>query len=178
MLKLGKILSTIFLGALGVIAALPIIGWIILFISMLLSPNPPKPKVKYGEFPFKIEYEINGEKKLIEDSVVCEFDGIGWDEAHGKFHKWKWYLKSGNSTDVVIFSEINSSFHIYYYVGSPEYYMGDVNENEQYALHSPGFWNNGDGKYLDNRGLTKYGIKLINWEHSSPIVNEFNIKSA
>ncbi len=176
MLKLGKILLTVAWGALGVFVVPPIVVWIIFFIVTLLSPNPPKPKVKYGEFPFKIEYEINGEKKLIKDSVICEFDGIEWNESRGKFRKWKWHLKSGNSTDLVIFSKINSTFHIYYYVGSPEYYMGDVNKNEQYALYSPGFWNNGDGRYLDNRDLTKYGIKLINWEYSSPIVNKFNMK--
>ena len=50
------------------------------------------PEIRYGEFPFRLEYEINGERFVIEDTVICEFDGIGWNEAQGKFRKWKDYL--------------------------------------------------------------------------------------
>ena len=35
----------------------------------------PEPQIKYGEFPCKLTYEINGEIKTIEDTIICEFDG-------------------------------------------------------------------------------------------------------
>ena len=58
--------------------------------------NPPLPEIKYGEFPFRLEYEINGQRVVVEDTIVCEFDGIGWNGTMGeKYRKWKTYLASG-----------------------------------------------------------------------------------
>lgn len=57
---------------------------------MLLTPNPPEPQITYGEFLFKLECEINGDKKTVEDTVMREYDGIGWNEGSGKYRKWKW----------------------------------------------------------------------------------------
>ena len=65
-----------------VITAVVILSpWILLWG---LFPNPPKPEIKYGEFDFKLVYEIDGEMQTIEDTVICEFDGFNFDEANGK----------------------------------------------------------------------------------------------
>ena len=37
-----------------------------------LPPNPPKPKIKYGEFKFKMIYSVDGKTKEISDVIVCE----------------------------------------------------------------------------------------------------------
>ncbi|MGC3014791.1 hypothetical protein ACPTH2_17305, partial [Enterococcus faecium] len=36
---------------------------------------PPLPEITYGEFPFSLEYEIDEERILIEDTVIAEFIG-------------------------------------------------------------------------------------------------------
>jgi len=36
---------------------------------------PPEPEITYGEFPFRLEYEIDGERFVIEDVVIVEFMG-------------------------------------------------------------------------------------------------------
>ena len=59
------------------------------------APNPPKPEIKYGEFPFVFVYELDGEIKTIEDTIVCEYDGIQWTNSGNKKRKWKSHLKSG-----------------------------------------------------------------------------------
>ena len=55
----------------------------------------PKPEITYGEFPCVLTYEVNGEIKVIEDVIVCEFDGFEAANEAGKYRKWKTYLKSG-----------------------------------------------------------------------------------
>ena len=58
--------------------------------------NPPKPKITYGEFPFRLTYELDGEIKVIEDTVICEFDGFESRGTAGRYRIWKTSLKSGN----------------------------------------------------------------------------------
>ena len=48
------------------------------------APNPLKPEITYGEFPFTLTYELDGEIKTIEDVVVCEYDGIEWTNSGNK----------------------------------------------------------------------------------------------
>ena len=36
----------------------------------------PEPKIKYGEFPFVLTYEVDGEIRVIEDTIVCEYEGL------------------------------------------------------------------------------------------------------
>ncbi|MFA8307240.1 YdgA family protein, partial [Paenibacillus alvei] len=52
------------------IVALP---WILIYVGLQLQPDPPRPEITYGEFPFKLVYEINGERKVIQDTVICEY---------------------------------------------------------------------------------------------------------
>ena len=56
----------------------------------------PRPEITYGEFPFTLTYELDGEIKTIEDTIICEFDGFEAIGESGKYRKWKTYLKSGN----------------------------------------------------------------------------------
>ena len=54
-----------------------------------IYPEPPKPKIKYGEFDFTFVYEMDGEIRSIEDTIICEFDGFQIDEGRGKTRRWK-----------------------------------------------------------------------------------------
>ena len=68
--------------------------WIMLAVGLWLSPAPPKPEITYGEFGFKLAYELDSELRTIEDTVICEFDGFNIDEARGKTRRWKECFKN------------------------------------------------------------------------------------
>ena len=53
-----------------------LIVFIIIFsLSACKKGYESAPQITEGEFPFVLEYEINGERHIIEDTVVCKFDG-------------------------------------------------------------------------------------------------------
>ena len=66
--------------AIVIYLALP---WLLISIGIQLQPNPPRPEITFREFPFRLEYEINGERKIIKDTLICQFDGFGSDEGQG-----------------------------------------------------------------------------------------------
>ena len=68
--------------------------WIALWFGLAISPNPPKPEISYGEFPFQLTYELNDETKIIKDVAICKFDGYGKRTEAGQSRKWKVNLKS------------------------------------------------------------------------------------
>ncbi|MDR9852289.1 hypothetical protein RJP21_01590 [Paenibacillus sp. VCA1] len=161
-----------------VLVAYLALPWILIFLGIHLGPNPPHPEITHGEFPFRLEYEINGERKVIRDTLICEFDGFGADEGRGKYRKWKTRLASGNERITLL--EINQTQEIYYSPGSPNYYMGDLESNEEYRHGFPdALIIEQDGRFTSNRLiradelLDKYHIKLISWEPSPPIKNTF-----
>ena len=73
----GKIFLIIGIVLLSVII---LVGAFYLFVLsgaiFMFNSNPPAPEITYGEFPIKVTCEINGEIKVIEDTVICEFDGF------------------------------------------------------------------------------------------------------
>ena len=71
--------------------------WIMLAISSIFSKEPPKPKETYGEFPFKLVYEINDKQISVEDVLVIEYVGVGYNEAMGKYNRWKTYYKNAEA---------------------------------------------------------------------------------
>ncbi|CAM3016916.1 hypothetical protein PASE110613_12560 [Paenibacillus sediminis] len=156
--------------------------WILIFIGIQSQPNPPRPEITYGEFPFRLEYEIKGERKVIQDTLICEFDGFGADEGRGKYRKWKQRLASGNvSGDFVILEKLNELEKIGFYPGSADYYMNDSEWYKENNSSFPNAWlvknEKGDVSgedYLEEDQLfEKYHIKLISWEPSPPIKNSF-----
>ena len=51
-----------------------VVSMLPLFIISIGAPAPPAPEITYGEFPFRLEYEIEGERFVIEDTLIAEFD--------------------------------------------------------------------------------------------------------
>ena len=164
--------------------------WVMIYLGIPLLPNPPKPEITYGEFPFRLVYEINGEKKVVEDTYVCEYAGIGMDEGQGKYRKWKQYLASGK--ELLILLEVDNPValrsnrkvvrqEIYYPIGGARYFMGDMKEDEKYTQILPNAcyyekYDDGStssGIIRANELLEKFKIKLISWDCSQPIKNIF-----
>jgi hypothetical protein len=147
------------------------------------------PEIEYGEFPFRIVYEINGTTHEIEDAIVARYSGI-----HAGNKNWSTSLKSGDSKRIDIFSDsnvpsvftsgrINDRIDIWLDQGSAAYYMGDnrgyrtepnIMYSETYRL-SP----NGTGTNTVTRSLTieqlseHFGIEITTWSFSEPIRNRF-----
>ena len=102
--------------------------------------NPPKPGITYGEFPFRLTYELNGEIKVIEDTIIAEFDGFSTPTSAGIYRVWKTRLKSGNERltllDLRPLNEINEfgqmMLEIYFYYRNGEYQRSCYRQQQCY----------------------------------------------
>ncbi|MBR1443514.1 MAG: hypothetical protein IJ583_08280 [Firmicutes bacterium] len=162
------------------------IFWFAIGGGILLMPDPPEPLIKYSEFPFVLEYEKNGEHFKIEDTVICEYNGIGANEGRGKYLKWKSYLKKHNNDEIIlyekdntkiVFAPCNSDNAAIYMGGETFYGNGSVND---LTYPFPGAWyicDEGDHELIieinEKKLFEEYGIKLTYIETSEPITNEF-----
>lgn len=160
--------------------------WVLLFISTLLEPSPPKPEIRYGEFPFRLVYELNGEQIIIEDTIICEYGGIGMNAGHGKHRTWKFHLLSSGeevpNLGIVILADADKAIHMN--IGGPYFYMGDWEmvykwqeipeikefDNTFRMIPTVGL---GGGVIRGNDLYEKYGIRVIEWTHAPPIENSF-----
>lgn len=158
------------------ILGLLILPWALLFIGIALSPAPPRPEITYGEFPFRLEYEINDERHVIEDTLICKYGGIGMNEAVGKYHKWKEKLASGNKRVTLL--KISDNQEIYYPIGSADYYMGAYKGvKDESAIYNASLYTTFKKGYsaelIDAEELfNKYNIKIISFDHAQPIANK------
>ena len=166
---------------------------IVTLIVMFSIPAPDKPVIRYGEFPFRLVYEIDGERHVIEDTIICQYDGFALDGS-GKYRKWKTRLASGEGTNDYITLLNNEVGHAVMSAGRARVYMGcmihemdnwerrelrkelreagisDVNseisvfEVDEYGRRR---------RLREEELLEKYNIKIIEWTHSPPIKNTF-----
>ncbi len=156
----------------------------------------PAPQITEGEFPFVLEYEMDGQRYIIEDTVVCSFDGYDLSDPFPFIdYSRSWYqsLKSGeeqkrlileldkNTESVLTKGRINTESNVNLFYGSGGYYLGDpedskrvpcINYVEEYkttekVIHY-------EVTKLTNEQLEEYfGIKIVRFEFSSPIENRF-----
>lgn len=149
-----------------IIFAIQILPWALIFVGMVCEPNPPAPEIKYGEFPLKIEYSINGEQFVVEDTIICEYDGIGMNEGVGKYRKWKNTFASGKK-QLILFEEegINENYicedrhnvvtTVFFDFGSGGYYMGELDDGIQQSPSA--IWTIKDeGKNIGERNEKSY----------------------
>jgi len=167
----------------------------ILFWIFIGTPAPPTPEITYGEFPFRIEYEIDGERFVFEDVLIAEFlYSSGGTLLSNPQRIWDTRLDSEgerepNSTRTYdpkkfLFME-TENLSITFNPGLAEFYMGDLGSNEGRTYISIGpnisVRTVTDGKvnveyFLSDKAfevLAKHGITLISWETAKPIVNSF-----
>ncbi|MBP1903456.1 hypothetical protein J2Z32_000068 [Paenibacillus turicensis] len=152
--------------------------WLLIGLGGLLEDDPPVPEITYAEFPVRLEYEVNGQKKVVTDTVICEYDGVGWNEGQGKHRKWKRRLASGHER--IFLEKIDESTGIYYAPRTAEYYMNDLKDYvvggglfPDALLYKKGGEPREFSIISADELLEKYKIKLIKWEDSPPIKNSF-----
>jgi len=156
---------------------------VVLFVLQIYLPREDAPQVRYGEFPFKLEYEINGEYYCVEDILVCEFDGFEYSLGQGmSVRTWKVYTK-GTGEPVVVLLEPDEDTTIYFAVGGSWHYMGDYRNSP--TPTTPSSFPDAHVEYRRSDGGTsggyfeadelyeRYAIKLLNFEHAQPIENSF-----
>ena len=152
--------------------------WIAIYSGAWRQPDIPAPTIKYGEFPFRLVYSIDGEIFVVEDIYVAEFEGFGWNVAHGHYRMWNGYIAGTGEDKVPVLVDGNK--RIYFSVGSARYYMDDefIPFEEPFVpmlLLVEWLDIGGGGTSIsapENLGEI-YNIELIEWELSSPIVNSF-----
>ena len=81
------------------------------------------PKITEGEFPFVVEYELNGDKYVISDTVCCAFDGYDKSNAFSFIdysRTWHATLNSGNEDKrlLIEFPENRGHSSIYFLISS------------------------------------------------------------
>ncbi len=156
------------------------------------------PNITEGQFPFYIEYIYNDETYKYHDAVVCNY--VGLEDNHGwsmpqKIRVWESCLQSSGEQykDILIIDRYqeksiftkgrtNLCSFVYLCFGSADYYMG---EEKYFGICEPCFYyyesfeNNsgtvsGERTILTDEQLEKYfGIKIVRFETSSPIKNEY-----
>jgi hypothetical protein len=152
--------------------------WIAIYLGIQSEPNPPSPTTKYGEFPFRLEYEIDGKRMVIQDTLICEYDGVGADEGRGKYRKWKQRLASGE--DRLTLLKLDENKEIIFPPGDAQYYMGDRDDTSmEQTLFPNALLLKKEGRITieelisADQLLDEYNIKLISWNSSEPIKNSF-----
>ena len=186
----AKILFKTIIGSFA-IGGMAFVVMVILLIR-LLSP-PPTPGTTHGEFSFRLEYEIDGERFVIEDTLIAEYI-----RSHGRnvidpaFRVWstsfldgsltyeeswfRWSLRIKTTDEVVI------RFH----PGHASYFMNDFiygwrgnrNARSLYRFWSPVIsftFSDGDVEIFVQTSdyvadaLYEHGIILIDWWYTPPI---------
>ncbi len=177
--------------------------WMMLTVGLWLSPTPPKPEITYGEFDFKLVYEIDGEMQTIEDTIICEFDGFNIDEANGKTRRWKEKFKNEQDNELYAFRveqidnpEFNEykngrkpdynqivlknidHYKVLLRVADAEYFLGEPDDKTPSPIEpSIQVYDKSICYYKDPKQseefLKPHNFKVISWECDEPIKNTF-----
>ena len=190
-----KILKRILIGIVIGIAIIILVGRLFSMIDLfsLLFGGQKYPEIQKAEFPFIVEYVMDGETYIIEDIVVCEFDGF--DGMLPNHRCWSSYLKSGNETkcelireenskSVLKSSRVNELSRLVLDYGSAEYYMDDPQGNSMIDKEATFEYRENwkvsekvtdvEHTKLNAKQLRKYfNIEIIRFEFSKPIKNKF-----
>ncbi len=156
----------------------------------------PAPQITEGEFPFVLEYEMNGQRYLFEDVVVCTFEGYDLSNPFPFIpysRSWNASLKSGeeekrliiefdeNTESALVSGRINLESSVILYYGSGGYYLGDPESADRKpCINYVGKYQTGPKETTVTVTALTYeqleelfGIKIIRFEFSSPIENTF-----
>ncbi len=180
--------NSIFVYLIGTASILLTIG-VLINILFYTGEKPKEPVVKSGDFPFKLVYEVEGERYTIEDTLLIRYEGIGYDaESLEYFNQWNRIYKSeldillpnpsyaDNKFYIKLYSGHNDgigSIDICFDLGSSDYYMG-IEEDESSFQTQPGdIYIYPSFQVLSENELSeKHGIKIIEKYVSSPINTE------
>lgn len=177
---MNKTLKAIILAIAGIIL-LPALLIGMSFKQLFRGSAPHAPKIKYGEFPFKLVYEVNGERITVEDTLICKYDGNVWNEGLGKQRKWRSYLASNKEERSIQLMELSDHTKIYYSTDRPAYYMGDGKKTKYQNDPFNGVFAVGPSSSrlhgMAIKDMLEYlNIVLIEWEIAPPIENSIQSK--
>ena len=140
-----------------------------------LFDRPGKPKIKHGEFPFELVYEYNGQQFTVNETIICDYEGISFFLEGGNSREWNCYITNNDDYGRYYLDETK---HPTLYIQMPlyaEYYMGALDVGVEYATPYIFFTDNSTGTtYYEQDLMDVVGAKIISWELSSPL--EGNIK--
>lgn len=152
------------------------------------TPAPPVPGITYGEFPFRFEYEVEGENFTIEGTVIAEFEYSVRGDAMMRAHRiWNTTIINDGKENSInerrfLLKQIDD-ISITFTPGLAEYFMGDLDNTPDNPLYlSPRIIIRDPATpqiltqvYLEDAYelLAEHGITLISWEHEPPIRNSF-----
>ena len=136
-----------------------------------------KPTITEAEFDFYIEYELDGERIVIDETYKAHYVGnggyTGTKERHysgqlGDFEE--------DSRMVTIKQEAAGRIEINTNIFA-DYMMGDA-EDHDYFTYDPFepqllYYDAMEQEYSDAETLLEHGAKLISWEYPEPIENSF-----
>ena len=171
------------------LVGLPFAG--LLIVGLFVTPAPLMPIITYGEFPFRLEYKVSGERFVIEDVVVAEFEASRRGNATARARRiWTTRLRDGDmsplrNSDLVM--KHGENIRITFRPGLAEYYMGDLGEGTTVQNPSIGFqpritvsipagsiFISEHIRVEDAHDILKtHGIMLICWKYTPPIENRF-----
>lgn len=101
--------------------------------GLYVLEEPAKPVTEEASFPFTLTYEVNGERKVIQDIFTCRYSGSEWTfGADEKVRTWEMELDSGGDS-IILWEGKNKkglTERIVWGV-TPEYYMGDTESEEE-----------------------------------------------
>ena len=165
------------------------VKFIILLFAILLSfssCNTPQkfafPTITYGEFPFRIEYKIEGSDEIfvIEDTLICSFAGIElrpWYErlnlGKGK-NLYEESLMSGQEECSFILAD-TEEFTVKYELGDGGYYMNDFFaipcNRTVFVVYEGQTTTDIDPIRTDEwiEELKKYGVHIIEYTCAEPV---------
>lgn len=146
--------------------------WIILY--GIESEKNYEPKIEYGEFPCKLEYEVDGERYVCSDTLICEYKGYGW------------YMGFENTDDNIMILDGTSDLgeyedkkiiSLYFDIGYPEYHMGLSSGGKPQDFDEVNFIVFSENTYRVTSHMPaeaayeKFGFRFISWECAPPIEN-------
>lgn len=173
---------------------------ILLFCSLLIFAgcevvNDKSPLITTGEFPFLVEYEIDGETFIIEDTIVCEFSGFDntnafslirprtWDADFQKIDLSKRIILEFDKNTESYFTKgrINAESRIIINCLNGGYFMGDPDdkEDEPKIIYVERYYSSEKVSHVKHTKLTNkqlyeiFGIKINRFEFSKPLENKF-----
>lgn len=118
-----------------IVLLLPILPTLMLASYALFSPRDARPEITRGEFPFRIEYKVDGVTHIVEDTLIVEFAGRVFDTG-GMRRSRRWTGRMSSDGEVRRFWFPFYGTEVHFVSGSAGYYMGEFNEE---ALQSRNF---------------------------------------
>ena len=178
--KIPLIIAGVLLGLLVILVFIAYIPWLIVLLAYFFGESPEKPEIRYGEFDYSLVYELNGEIKTINDTLVCEYDGISRN-LDGKSIDWNSYIKGTKKQDgYLIYENDECRLYIYlptdarYYMDEPDYeiYGMDFDREPWLSYEYVNFGPETEYQMFSEEDYKeKFGVKIVSWEIEEPIEN-------